>query len=258
MLSQKSLRHPILNMNSDRLSKAIVALTELVTRLRGPGGCPWDAKQTDSTLKMYLLEEAYEVLDAIENSSPEDVCFELGDLLFQILFLAHLAAERKEFDFTEVVEKITEKMIRRHPHVFGETRVANAEDVKRNWAKIKAKEKDAAQKESSAFESVPINLPALLRTHRLSERASKLDPNLANGEDIWNTVLGQFEVLKSAVAREDRSLIREAMGRLLFSLSNLTRHWGLNAENLLRLANQEFMASFEKKEKGEDQSFDDS
>jgi len=97
-----------------------------------------------------------------------------------------------------------------------------------------------------------------LRAHRLCERASRLDPNVANGEDIWNTVLGQFEVLKSAVAREDRNLIRGAMGRLLFSLSNLTRHWGLNAEDLLRLANQEFMESFEKIEKGEDQSFDDS
>ena len=165
MLSQKSLRNPILNMNSNRLSKAVVALTDLVTRLRSPAGCPWDAKQTDSTLKMYLLEEAYEVLDAIENSSPEDVCLELGDLLFQILFLAQLAAERKEFDFTDVVEKITEKMIRRHPHVFGETRVADAEDVKRNWAKIKAKEKEAARKTSSVVESVSMNLPALLRAH---------------------------------------------------------------------------------------------
>jgi len=258
VLSQKSLRHPILNMNSDRLLKAIVALTELVTRLRGPGGCPWDAKQTDSTLKMYLLEEAYEVLDAIENSSPEDVCLELGDLLFQILFLAQLAAERKEFDFTDVVEKITEKMIRRHPHVFGETHVADAEDVKRNWAKIKAKEKDAARKTTSVFESVPMNLPALLRTHRLSERASRLDPNVANGEDIWNKVFGQFEALKSAVALADRALIREATGRLLFSLSDLTRHWGLNAEDLLRLVNQEFVESFEKTEEGKDQSFDDS
>jgi uncharacterized protein YabN with tetrapyrrole methylase and pyrophosphatase domain len=103
-----------------------------------------------------------------------------------------------------------------------------------------------------------MNLPALLRTHRLSERASRLDPNAANGEDIWNKVLGQFEKLKSAVTREDRNLIRDAMGRLLFSLSNLTRHWGLNAEELLRLANQEFVESFENIEKGEDQSFDDS
>ena len=258
MPSQKSPRILLLNMDSDRLSRAIVTLVELVARLRNPGGCPWDAKQADSTLKMYLLEEAYEVLDAIEQSSPQDVCMELGDLLFQILFLARLAAERKEFDFTEVVEKITEKMIRRHPHVFGGTSVDSAEDVKLNWARIKAEEKGAAQKTSSVFESVPTNLPALLRTHRLSERASKLNPDLANGEKIWNKVLGQFEALKSAVTREDRDSVREAMGGLLFSLSNLTRHWGFNAENLLRLTNQEFLECFEKTEKGGSQSFDDS
>jgi tetrapyrrole methylase family protein/MazG family protein len=255
---QKSLRILLLNMDSDRLCRAVVALVELVTRLRSPGGCPWDAKQTDSTLKMYLIEEAYETLDAIEKSSPKDVCMELGDLLFQILFLAHLAAERKEFDFTEVVEKITEKMIRRHPHVFGETRVDSAEDVTLNWARIKAKEKGAAQKTASVFESVPTNLPALLRTHRLSERASKLNADLANGEEIWNKVLGQFEALKSSVTREDRDSVREAMGWLLFSLSNLTRHWGFNAESLLRLTNQEFLECFEKTEKGGYKSFDDS
>jgi MazG family protein len=244
-------------MDADRLCRAIVALVELVTRLRSPGGCPWDVKQTDSTLKMYLIEEAYEVLDAIEKSSPKDVCMELGDLLFQILFLAHLAAERKEFDFTEVVEKITEKMIRRHPHVFGETSVDSVEDVTLNWARIKSKEKGAAQKTLSVFESVPTNLPALLRTHRLSERASKLDPDLANGEEIWNKVLEQFEALKSAVTREDTDSVREAMGWLLFSLSNLTRHWGFNAENLLRLTNQEFLECSEKTEKRGYQSFDD-
>ena len=128
-------------MDSDRLSKAIVALTNLVARLRGPEGCPWDARQTDSTIKIYLIEEAFEVLDAIEKSSPEDVCLELGDLLFQVLFLARLADERNEFDFIDVVEKITKKMIHRHPHVFGEVKVNSAEDVANNWANIKKAEK---------------------------------------------------------------------------------------------------------------------
>ncbi|MEE9420147.1 MAG: MazG nucleotide pyrophosphohydrolase domain-containing protein, partial [Desulfatiglandaceae bacterium] len=113
-------------MDSDRLSKAIVTLVELIQRLRRPNGCPWDKKQTDSSTKIYLLEEAYEVLAAIEKSSPQEVCSELGDLLFQILFLAQLAAERNQFDFVEVVERITEKMIRRHPHVFGQKRVDSA------------------------------------------------------------------------------------------------------------------------------------
>lgn len=236
-------------MDSDRLSRAIVALVELVVRLRGPNGCPWDAEQTDSTIKVYLLEEAYEVLDAIEKSSPRDVCMELGDLLFQILFLAQLAAEREEFDFTEVVERITEKMTHRHPHVFGKTKIDNAEDVALNWARIKAKEKGASHKPSSALKSIPLNLPALLRAHRLCERASKPNPYRANEDETLATVQAEFEALKSAIAQQDRNLVGEKTGDLLFDLANLTRHWGLNAENLLRLANQKFLKCFENTEK---------
>ena len=235
-------------MDSDRLSRAVVALVDLVVRLRGPNGCPWDAKQTDASIKMYLLEEAYEVLDAIENSSPRDVCMELGDLLFQILFLTQLAAERKEFDFIEVVEKITEKMIHRHPHVFGSSKLDSPEEVALNWTRIKANEKGSSHKPSSALQSVPLNLPALLRAHRLGERASKLNTFWANGDKILATLQEEFEALKSAIARQDRDLVSEKTGDLLFDLANLTRHWGLNAENLLRLANQDFLEFFEKAE----------
>jgi tetrapyrrole methylase family protein/MazG family protein len=124
-------------MNKDQLAKALSALSDLVSRLRGPEGCPWDREQTDSSIKMYLLEEAYEVLDAIENGSPEGVCEELGDLLFQIIFLASLAEVRGEFDLTEVMEKIASKMIRRHPHVFGDAQVKNPAEVSKNWEEIK-------------------------------------------------------------------------------------------------------------------------
>ncbi len=116
-------------MNKEKLSGALLGLHDLVSRLRGPGGCPWDAQQTPSTIKMYLLEEAYEVLDAIEKGAPGDVCEELGDLLFQIIFLTHLAEEGGEFDLVEVIETITEKMIKRHPHVFGVTDVKGPEEV---------------------------------------------------------------------------------------------------------------------------------
>ena len=131
-------------MNKDQLAKALIALSDLVSRLRGPEGCPWDREQTDSSIKMYLLEEAYEVLDAIENGSPEGVCEELGDLLFQIIFLASLAEVRGEFDFTEVMEKIASKMIRRHPHVFGGAQVKNPAEVSKNWEEIKKTEKGAS------------------------------------------------------------------------------------------------------------------
>ena len=246
---QKSPKLPLNEMDSDRLSKAIVALANLVARLRGPGGCPWDAKQTDSSIGIYLLEEAYEVLDAIEISSPGDVCQELGDLLFQILFMAKLAEERKEFDFIEVIERITEKMIRRHPHVFGKTTVDSAEDVALNWAKIKKREKGASHETSSLLESVPMNLPALLRAHRLSERAAKEGFQRANSNETWVWAQKEFEKLRSAIKNEDRVQVADDMGELLFSLVNLAREHGLNAEHILRISNKKFFDRFERMER---------
>ena len=244
-------------MDPDRLSSAIVDLVNLVERLRGPGGCPWDAEQTDATVKIYLLEEAYEVLEAIEKASSPDVCLELGDLLFQVLFLARLAEERNEFDLVEIIEKITEKMVHRHPHVFGAERVETAEDVALNWAKIKKSEKGALQA-TSLLESVPVNLPALLRAHRLGERASRegFDPLNAGAGiappgkgQIWDGVRERFERLRSALAEKDKELIGEVMGDLLFDMAGLARVWQLNAEDVLRLANQRFLERFEEMEK---------
>jgi MazG family protein len=236
-------------MDSDRLSKAIVALVELITRLRGPDGCPWDAKQTNSDIKTYLLEEAYEVIEAIEGEISQEVCEELGDLLFQILFLAQLATERNEFDITEVLEKITEKMIHRHPHVFGQTKVNNAEDVALNWAEIKLAERGSSNDNSSLFQSIPVSLPALLRAHRLSERASKAGFDWLNEDEIYDRVQKQFDELKIAIDTQDKKLFCKEMGNLLFSLANLGRNWGFNAEHLLRDANKRFLEHFRKKDK---------
>jgi MazG family protein len=240
---------PINKMDSDRLTKAIVSLTNLVFRLRGPGGCPWDAEQTDSSVGMYLIEEAYEVLDAIEKSSPGDVCQELGDLLFHIVFLAQLAEERKEFDFVEVVERIKEKMIHRHPHVFGKTTVKSAKDVALNWAKIKRQEKGALNKTSSLLEDVPVNLPALLGAHRLSERAAKAGFHRMNVREAWDRAQKKFETLRSAVENEPSERLSHEMGEVLLSLVNLAREHGLNAENILRNSNRRFLTLFEKMER---------
>jgi MazG family protein len=235
-------------MDPDRLSRAIVDLVELVERLRGPGGCPWDAEQTDATIKIYLLEEAYEVLEAIEKSSSTDVCLELGDLLFQVLFLARLAEERNEFDLVELIEKITEKMVRRHPHVFGELKADTAEDVALNWAKIKKAEKGALYAASS-LENVPVNLPALLRAHRLGERAFREGFDLPGTGEAWDGVQERFEKLRTALAEKNKDLVGEVMGDLLFDIAGLARAWRLNAEDVLRLANQRFLERFEEVEK---------
>ncbi len=236
-------------MDSDRLSQAIVALVELIERLRGPDGCPWDKKQTDATIKIYLLEEAYEVLTAIEESSPQEVCSELGDLLFQILFLAQLAAEKNQFDIVEVVERITEKMIRRHPHVFGLKRADTAEEVAHNWSQIKKAERGTSDDTSGLLASIPTDLPALLRAHRLSERASKVGFDWLSAADTWDKVQEEFDELGLAIARDKRGEIAEEVGDLLFSMVHLCRHWGLNAEHLLRVANLKFFKRFSEMER---------
>lgn len=236
-------------MDQNRLSNAFSALVDLVEHLRGPGGCPWDARQSDSTVKIYLLEEAYEVLEAIDRSSPEDVCSELGDLLFQILFLAKLAAEREEFDLLTVIERIQEKMIRRHPHVFGETEIEDAAHVEINWAKIKQAEKGSHINTSSLLKSIPKNMPGLLRAHRLSERASKAGFDWANANEVWDKVREECNELKSAISKNEKEAVGEEIGDLLFSIVNLARHCGLNAEQLLRMTNQKFTDRFERMER---------
>ncbi len=230
-------------MNKDQLARALIALSDLVSRLRGPEGCPWDREQTDSSIKMYLLEEAYEVLDAIENGSPEGVCEELGDLLFHIIFLASLAEVRGEFDLTEVMEKIASKMIRRHPHVFGEVQVKNPAEVSRNWEEIKKTEKGASYAFKPLLERVPIDLPALMRAHRLIERALQSNMDLKNETKIRETVHKEYEELQRAIAEEDKERIGILVGELLFSLANLARHFGSNAEDALRGANKKFIES---------------
>ena len=235
-------------IKNDRLTESVKGLIDLVARLRGPGGCPWDAKQTDATIKIYLIEEAYEVLDAIENESPEALCSELGDLFFQILFLCQLSAERGDFDFVRVVEKITEKMVRRHPHVFGTANVANAEEVADNWNRIKREENGQSESFSSQLMSVPANLPALLRSHRLSERASKAGFDWKNAGAVWEKVEEEFHELETAVSAGDSRGVSEELGDLLFSLVNLARFWNTNAEELLGLANRKFLSRFKELE----------
>ncbi len=228
-------------MDPHRLSEAIVALAGLMARLRGPGGCPWDAEQTDATVRMYLIEEAYEVLDAVERGSPRQVCQELGDLLFQVLFLARLAEEREEFDLADVMEGIREKMVRRHPHVFGDEQVSGAEDVARNWTRIKQAEKKDPGGNRSLLESVPGQLPALMKTHRLCERAAGAGLYRTEPDGIREETRRRAERLEKALDQEDETEMGEAIGALLFSLADLARQRGMNAEDLLRRANRRFL-----------------
>jgi MazG family protein len=228
-------------MDPNKLSRAVSSLAKLLSQLRGPGGCPWDAEQTDSTIKIYLLEEAYEVLEAVEKTSPGDVCLELGDLLFQILFLARLAEERGEFDLVDVVEGITEKMIRRHPHVFGKTKVDNSGQVATNWEKIKREEKGYVKSEASHLKDVPLALPALLRSHRIGERASKAGLDHENDDNLWGEVKNEFKEVEGLLYTQEVEGFGRHFGELLLMLTNVARRKGFNSENLLREANQRFI-----------------
>ncbi len=221
-------------MDPLKLSQAAARLTDLVSRLRGPGGCPWDAEQTGETIRMHLLEEAYEVLDAVERGSREELCGELGDLLFQVLFLAQLAEEEGAFDLVDVMDGITEKMIRRHPHVFGSASLETPEEVAESWARIKREEKGAG-----GPGDVPHGLPALLRAHRLTRRAAAAegaeDPRGSRAD-----IERDLEALNHALERGDRGDLEERIGEMLFDLAGFAGRCGLNAEDLLRRTNRRF------------------
>jgi len=238
-------------METSRLTKAVPRLVDLVARLRGPGGCPWDAAQTAETIRMYLLEESYEVVDAVERGTPEDLCGELGDLLFQILFLARLAEEKGRFDLADVVEGITRKMIHRHPHVFGSMNLDTPEEVAANWAKIKREEKGNSTPGLSDFDSVPANLPALLRAHRLTQRAAKALPGDEDPRGDAETVSADMEALRTALASGDDELAERRLGDVLFGLAGLAGRRGLNAEDLLRRTNRRFLDRWTAEEEGD-------
>jgi tetrapyrrole methylase family protein/MazG family protein len=232
---------PPKKMNRTDAADAFTALWSLVERLRGPGGCPWDAKQTAETIKTYVLEEAYEVADAVERGSPDEVCHELGDLLFQVLFMASIYKGSGDFDLHEVLETIHKKMVRRHPHVFGPAEVNSAEDVAANWEKIKRAELGLSEDERWPLEKIPENLPALRRAHRLIERAAKHRRLAPGDEERWSEVQGPWGALKDALSEGDRQRIATAVGALLFSLVALARTLGWNAEDLLREKNRHFI-----------------
>ncbi len=232
--------------NRDKVCELLVSLVEIMERLRAPNGCPWDAKQTKETIRIYLLEEAYEVLEAIEKKDPDSLCEELGDLFFQIIFLCQLAKEKGEFNLIDVLKKIRDKMIRRHPHVFGNKKVKNAKEVSDNWAKIKMQEKKGLKNITDILDTIPHTLPALLMAHRISERVSKIGFDWKDKKDIWDKVKEEYRELSEAIYNKDMVKVKEEIGDLIFSLVNLARHWEFNAEDILRETNKKFFHRFNK------------
>ncbi|MGH2402094.1 MAG: nucleoside triphosphate pyrophosphohydrolase, partial [Candidatus Limnocylindria bacterium] len=221
-------------------------MAAISARLRAPDGCPWDRKQTHLSLRPYLLEEAYETVDAIEQGGPADLAEELGDLLLQVILHAQFAAEEGSFDLTDVYRSIAGKIVRRHPHVFGELEVAGVEQVLTNWETIKADERaERGKQQEGAFGGVARALPALPGSREIQERASALGWDWDAIEGVWEKVGEELDELRAATTDEDRL---HEMGDVLFALVNLARWMKLDPEEALRTANHRWVARYRRVE----------
>lgn len=221
-----------------------------MARLRAPGGCPWDREQTMSSLRPYLLEETYEVLEAIDAGDARAHREELGDLLLQIVFQAQLASETGDFAFADVADAISNKLVFRHPHVFGDAKVKDAEGVLKQWAALKREEKAARGGGRSALEGVPREMPALARADRLTEKASRIGFDWPDVGGARAKVDEELRELDEAVARGDREAIEHELGDALFALANVARKLSVAPEEALRASVARFIARFEHVERG--------
>ena len=209
----------------------------IVKRLRKE--CPWDKEQTHDSIKSNTLEEAYEVVEAIDNKDYEELKKELGDLFLHILFHAQIAEENNNFTLSDVIDSINEKLIRRHPHVFGETTVTGADHVKTNWEAIKLTEG-----RSSVLEGVPINMPSLYRAFRLQEKASKVGFDWEKKEDVWKKVIEEIEEMHLSEREETQEELEKEIGDVFFAMVNYSRFLKINPEDALRSANEKFIKRF--------------
>jgi nucleoside triphosphate diphosphatase len=239
-------------------------LVSLMERLRSPDGCPWDREQTYATLAPMLLEEAYEAFEAVElarDGQANELRDELGDLLFQIVFYAQVAKERGEFTIADVTSTVHDKMVRRHPHVFGDARADSTAEVLKSWEAIKAAEKQVAQtsgadKETSLLDGVSTKVPGLMEAHQLSTKAARVGFDWEQLEDIFDKLNEEVAELRAAIQthadsdnEENHARVREEVGDLLFAVTNIARHLKVEPEAALKLTNRKFRRRFRHIEK---------
>jgi tetrapyrrole methylase family protein/MazG family protein len=222
---------------------SVNALAALVESLRGENGCPWDRKQTPRSMLVYLIEEIYELADAIESDQVEAVREELGDVLFHIIFITQLFQEKGHFAIDDVARDITAKMIRRHPHVFGTDKVQNTEEIRQNWQKIKQNEKKRVEPQS-VIDSVPKNLPALMRAYQIGERTARYGFSRQDCKSLLNELAAEFDRLKRAIENDDPDRLLNDFGSFLFSLVNLARLLKIHPETALSGAIKAFEKRF--------------
>ncbi|MDP2627151.1 MAG: nucleoside triphosphate pyrophosphohydrolase [Candidatus Rokubacteria bacterium] len=220
------------------------SLLSVMARLRGEGGCPWDREQTRESLKPYLIEEAYEALEAIDEGSTDHIMEELGDVLFQVVFHCQVASEQGEFAMADLLARLRDKMVRRHPHVFGDAAVSNAKEALSQWERIKRGERGPEGEPRSALEGVPRSLPALLRAQRLQVKAGRSGFDWPDWSGAWAKVREEVLELDRAAAEGNAGQVREELGDLLFSIVNAARLLDVDAEDCLRQAAEKFTRRF--------------
>ncbi|MCU1290362.1 MAG: MazG family protein [Acidobacteria bacterium] len=235
------------------MSKNFDELVDVMARLRAPGGCPWDAEQTYASLAQYLLEECYETFDAIqeaaETGDTRNLREELGDVLLQVVFHSTIAKEKGDFTIDEVVAGVTEKLVLRHPHVFGDKELKTADDVLNNWDDLKKAQQKASGKvekeKSSILEDVPVHFPALLEGQKLTKKAAKVKFDWENVEQVFDKLTEETIELKEAIKRDEKNgNIEEEIGDLLFVVVNLARKLDVDAETALKKTNRKFRQRF--------------
>jgi len=234
------------------MSKSFDDLVAVMARLRAPGGCPWDHEQTYASLSQYLLEEAYETFDAIheadETGDTANLREELGDLLLQVVFHSTIGAERGDFNIDEVCDGVTQKLILRHPHVFGDAKLHRAQDVLDNWDQLKADERKASGKaekdHKSILDEVPVHFPALLEGLKLTKKAAKVGFDWENADQIFAKLDEEAAELKEAITDGETDEIAGEIGDLLFVVLNLARHFDVEPETALKTTNRKFRKRF--------------
>ena len=224
---------------------AFQRLVDIMQRLRGPGGCPWDREQTIQSLRGFVLEETYEVLDAIDRDDHDALRGEIGDFMFEGVFLAQIEADAGHFEVADSIHAISEKLIRRHPHVFGQTAgVDTPGKVVEQWEQIKSREQKDAGKKRALLSGVPKSMPALLRAHEIGTRVAAVGFDWAQTSDVVDKIEEEVAELRQALATEGHERAEEEMGDLLFSIANLARKLGIEPESALRKANEKFSGRF--------------
>ncbi len=221
--------------------RPLYQFAEIIAALRGENGCPWDKKQTHRSLRPYLIEEAYEALDAIESGDPAHIREELGDILLQIYLHAEIAGEQRQFTIDDVAQSIIDKIVLRHPHVFGDASVRDADHVADRWEQIKKKEKPHRE---SILDGVPKHLPALLKAYRIQQKVSRVGFDWERIEDVAAKLDEEVGEFKVAIASSDKEKITDEAGDILFSMANLLRFMHINPEEALEKTTAKFVRRF--------------